>query len=105
MIRVTLPYHLRTLARVEGEVTLPEGTPPTLGGVLDALEHRYPVLQGAIREHVTLRRRAFVRYFAGGQDLSHEPGGHAAPGGRGRRRGAVHGRGSHCRGIGAGGKR
>ena len=72
MIRVVLPYHLRTLARVEGEVELDvEGT-PTLGSVLDALETRYPSLRGTIREHGTLRRRPFVRFFACKEDFSHE---------------------------------
>ena len=72
MIRVVLPYHLRTLAQVEGEVELNvEGT-PTLRAVLDALEARHPTLCGAIREHGTLRRRPFVRFFACKEDLSHE---------------------------------
>ena len=74
MIRVTLPPHLRTLARVEGaEVQLQVHGPVTLGTVLDALEDRYPVLKGTIRDHGTLKRRAFLRYFACEQDLSHEP--------------------------------
>jgi len=73
MIRVVLPAHLRTLARVQDEVRLEPEPPPTLGSVLDALEARYPVLRGAIRDHVTLRRRPFVRFFACEQDLSHEP--------------------------------
>jgi hypothetical protein len=73
MIRVALPYHLRNLARVEGEVRLEVQSPATLGAVLDELEARYPVLRGAIREHGTLRRRPFVRYFACKEDLSHEP--------------------------------
>jgi sulfur-carrier protein len=68
-----LPFHLRTLARVNGEVQVPVNGPVTLGSVLDALEARFPVLRGAIREHVTLRRRPFVRFFACEQDLSHEP--------------------------------
>ena len=72
MIRVVLPYHLRTLARVEGEVQLEVETPATLRSVLDALEARYPVLRGTIRDHVTLRRRPFVRFFACEQDLSQE---------------------------------
>src|SRR4029450_3086449 len=76
MIRVELPAHLRTLARVDGEVTLavdltPAGT-ATLGAVLDALEHRYPVLRGTIRDHVTEKRRPFVRFFACAEDLSHD---------------------------------
>jgi hypothetical protein len=73
MIRVVLPAHLRTLARVEGEVQLEVGGPVTQRSVLDALEARYPVLRGAIRDHVTLKRRAFLRFFACEQDLSHEP--------------------------------
>ena len=73
MIRVILPVHLRTLARVEGEVQLPVESPVTLRAVLDALEERFPVLRGAIRDHVTLRRRPFVRFFACNEDLSHEP--------------------------------
>ncbi|MFN3649787.1 MAG: MoaD/ThiS family protein [Armatimonadota bacterium] len=73
MIRVTLPYHLRTLARVDGEVELQVEGPVTLGAVLDALEAQYPVLRGPIRDHVTKRRRDFVRFFACEEDLSHEP--------------------------------
>ncbi|HEX6901673.1 MAG TPA: MoaD/ThiS family protein [Thermoanaerobaculia bacterium] len=74
MIRVVLPVHLRTLARVDGdEVGLDVDGPATLGAVLDALEARHPVLRGTIRDHVTLRRRPFVRFFACEQDLSHEP--------------------------------
>ena len=73
MIRVVLPFHLRTLARVEGEVQVEAGSPVTLGSVLDALEASYPVLRGTIRDHVTLRRRPFVRYFACKEDLSFEP--------------------------------
>jgi molybdopterin synthase sulfur carrier subunit len=73
MIRVVLPVHLRTLARVNGEVELePEG-PATLRSVIDAIEARFPVLRGTIRDHVTLRRRPFVRFFACEQDLSLEP--------------------------------
>ena len=72
MIRVVLPIHLRTLARVDGEVQLQLEGPATLRSVLDALETRYPVLRGAIRDHITLRRRPFVRFFACEQDLSHE---------------------------------
>jgi sulfur-carrier protein len=72
MIRVILPAHLRTLGRVAGsEVTL-EVKANTIGGLLDALEERYPVLQGAVRDHVTRQRRPFVRYFACEEDLSHE---------------------------------
>ena len=73
MIRVVLPAHLRNLARVEGEVTISVEAPVTLRAVLDALELQYPMLRGAIRDHVTKQRRAFVRYFACMQDLSHEP--------------------------------
>ena len=73
MIRVVLPTHLRTLARVDGEVKLDVEGPATLRAILDALEARYPMLRGTIRDHVTQRRRAFVRFFACEQDLSHEP--------------------------------
>jgi molybdopterin synthase sulfur carrier subunit len=72
MIRVELPAHLRTLARVDGEVTLDLPGRPTVPAVLDALEDAYPVLRGTIRDQVTKRRRPFVRYFACEQDLSHE---------------------------------
>jgi hypothetical protein len=72
MIRVTLPPHLRKLAQVDGEVQLDVDGPLTQGSVLDALETRYPMLRGTIRDHVTHRRRAFVRFFACGEDLSHE---------------------------------
>ena len=71
-IRVELPAHLRTLAGVGGEVTVDVTGPATLGGVLDALERRYPVLCGTMRDHVTLQRRAFVRFFACEQDWSHQ---------------------------------
>jgi sulfur-carrier protein len=73
MIRVVLPPHLRTLARVTGEVELDVAGRPTLGGVLDALEASYPVLCGTIRDHATHKRRAFMRYFACEEDLSHVP--------------------------------
>jgi sulfur-carrier protein len=73
MIRVVLPVHLRTLARVDGEVQLQVGSPVTLSAVLSALEATYPVLRGTLRDQVTLRRRPFVRFFACEQDLSHEP--------------------------------
>jgi len=73
MIRVALPFHLRNLARVAGEVTLDVEGPATLGAVLDALEAAHPVLRGTIRDHITHRRRPFVRYFACEEDLSHEP--------------------------------
>ena len=72
MIRVTLPPHLRKLAHVDGEVQLDVDGPLTQGSVLDALETRYPMLRGTIRDHVTHRRRSFVRFFACGEDLSHE---------------------------------
>jgi molybdopterin synthase sulfur carrier subunit len=73
MIRVELPAHLRTLARVEGEVTLDVEGQATLRSVLDALERRYPVLRGTVRDHLTERRRPFVRFFACEHDYSHEP--------------------------------
>ena len=73
MIRVVLPAHLRGLARVIGEVTLEVTAPVTPKSVLDALEARYPMLRGTIREHATLKRRSLVRFFACGQDWSHEP--------------------------------
>jgi hypothetical protein len=73
MIRVELPQHLRTLARVDREVLVDVPAEPTMGAVLDALEDQYPVLRGTIRDHVTLRRRPFLRFFACEQDLSHEP--------------------------------
>ena len=73
MIRVVLPYHLRTLARVDGEVQIEAGSPVTLRSLLDALEARYPVLRGTIRDHDTFKRRPFVRFFACKEDLSLEP--------------------------------
>ena len=73
MIRVVLPAHLRTLSRASGEVQLDVAGAVTVASVLDALESRYPVLRGAIRDHVTHKRRPFVRFFACEQDLSHEP--------------------------------
>jgi len=73
MIRVVLPYHLRTLACVEGEVQLEVQSPVTVRSILDALEARYPMLSGTIRDHVTLKRRPFVRFFACKEDLSLEP--------------------------------
>ena len=72
MIRVVLPYHLRTLGRIDGEVHLDVEPPITLGKVLDAIETRYPVLRGTIRDHSTLKRRPFVRFYACKEDLSHE---------------------------------
>jgi molybdopterin synthase sulfur carrier subunit len=73
MIRVVLPHHLRTLARVGAEVELEVGSQVTLQSVLDALEARYPMLRGTIRDHTTQQRRPFLRYFACEQDLSNEP--------------------------------
>ncbi len=73
MIRVVLPAHLRTLARLDGEVQLSVDGEVTQRSVLDALEARYPVLRGTIRDHATHERRAFVRFFACEQDLSHQP--------------------------------
>src|SRR5262245_30807101 len=72
MIRVVLPHHLRTLAHVGAEVQLDVEDPATQRSVLDALEARYPMLRGTIRDHVTQRRRPFLRFFACEQDLSHE---------------------------------
>ena len=72
-VRVVLPAHLRLLGRVDGEVVLGVVEPVTQRSVLDALEARYPVLRGTIRDHATLRRRPFVRFFACERDLSHEP--------------------------------
>ena len=72
MIRVVLPAHLRTLARVDGEVKLTVAGPVTAGAVLDALEATYPTLRGTIRDHVTQQRRPFLRFFACEEDLSHE---------------------------------
>ncbi|HEU4647467.1 MAG TPA: MoaD/ThiS family protein [Gemmatimonadales bacterium] len=73
MIRVVLPEHLRRLARVNGEVQLQVDAPVTQRALLDAIEATYPMLRGTIRDHATQRRRAFVRFFACEQDLSHEP--------------------------------
>ena len=73
MIRVVLPYHLRNLAKIDGDVEIEVGEQATLGSVLDAIESRYPVLQGTIREHGSLKRRPFVRFYACREDLSHEP--------------------------------
>jgi hypothetical protein len=72
MIRIVLPQHLRTLARVEGEVTVNVDGAVTQRSVLDALEARYPVLCGTMRDHVTQKRRPFIRFFACAEDLSHE---------------------------------
>ncbi|CAE6751478.1 MAG: MoaD/ThiS family protein [Nitrospira sp.] len=73
MVRVILPQHLRTLAKVDGEVSLEVVGPVTQGAVLDALEARYPVLRGTIRDHASKRRRPFIRFFACEEDFSHEP--------------------------------
>jgi hypothetical protein len=73
MIRVILPPHLRTLAHVSGDVELEVAAPVTRRAILDTLEARYPMLRGTIRDHVTLQRRPFLRFFACEQDLTHEP--------------------------------
>ena len=73
MIRVVLPEHLRRLAQVDGEVQLQVEGPVTQRSILDAVEAAFPMLRGTIRDHVTQRRRSFVRFFACAQDLSHEP--------------------------------
>ena len=73
MVRVILPQHLRALARVAGEVMLDIAGPVTVDSVLDALETRYPMLRGTIRDHMTKQRRPFIRFFACEQDVSHEP--------------------------------
>jgi molybdopterin converting factor small subunit len=79
MIRVQLPAHLRTLAKVDGEVTVDVDGAVTQRSVLDALESKYPMLRGAIRDHVTKQRRPFMRFFACEQDLSHESPDNALP--------------------------
>src|ERR1700684_1806606 len=73
MIRIILPQHLRTLAQVTGELMLEVESPVTARAILDALETRYPMLRGTIRDHVTQQRRPLLRFFACEQDLSHEP--------------------------------
>lgn len=73
MIRVVLPHHLRALAGVDGEVSLDAPEPLTQRTVLDALEEKYPVLRGTIRDHGTAKRRDFIRFFACGSDITHEP--------------------------------
>ena len=73
MIRVILPTHLRTLAGTDREVQVDVAGPVTQGSILDALEARYPMLRGTIRDHVTLKRRAMVRFFACEEDVSHDP--------------------------------
>ena len=72
-MRVVLPYHLKNLARIEGELELDVPSPATVGGVLDALEARFPVLRGTVRDHGTLKRRPFIRFFACKEDMSLEP--------------------------------
>lgn len=72
-IRVVIPAHLRTIAKVSGEVSLDVAAPVTIPAVLDALEARFPALQGTIRDHVTRVRRPFIRFFACSEDLSHDP--------------------------------
>ena len=72
MVRIVLPQHLRTLARVDGEVSLDVSAPVTQRVVLDELEARYPMLRGTIRDHVTRKRRPFIRFFACEEDLSHK---------------------------------
>jgi sulfur-carrier protein len=79
MIRVTLPHHLQTLAQVNKEVSLEVEGPATVSSVLEALEARYPMLRGTIRDQVTQERRPFLRFFACGQDLSLEPAGAPLP--------------------------
>lgn len=79
MIRVTLPTHLRTLARVTGSVELQVAEPITQRAILDALEAAYPMLRGTIRDGVTRERRPFIRFFACGEDLSHEPADASVP--------------------------
>lgn len=73
MIRVVIPFHLCTLARVEGDILLSAAAPVSLATVLDALEAKYPMLRGTIRDHGTLKRRPFIRFFACGQDFSNSP--------------------------------
>jgi len=72
-MRVVLPYHLKNLARIEGELELDVPSPATVGGVLDALEARFPVLRGTVRDHGTMKRRPFIRFFACKEDMSLEP--------------------------------
>jgi len=79
VIRVVLPHHLQTLARCGREVALDVSGPVTQAGILDALEARYPMLRGTVREHVTLQRRPRVRFFAAGEDVSHDPPDAALP--------------------------
>ena len=73
MIRVVIPHHLRTLARVSDELQIDVNGATTIRAVLDAIEAKYPMMRGTIRDHGTLKRRALVRFFADGEDVSHEP--------------------------------
>ena len=73
MIRVQLPFHLRTLAKIEGELHIEVPPPVTVGSTIDAIEARYPMLRGTIRDHGTLKRRPFIRFFACKEDLSLDP--------------------------------
>jgi hypothetical protein len=73
VIRVQLPFHLRNLARIDGELNIDVPAPVTIGATLDAIEARYPVLRGTIRDHGTLKRRPFIRYFACKEDMSLDP--------------------------------
>jgi hypothetical protein len=73
VIRVVLPFHLRTLARVDGDLTLAVDGPVTQAAILDALEARYPMLRGTIRDHSTKRRRPLVRFYVCGKDVTHDP--------------------------------
>ena len=79
MVRVVLPHHLRNLARVGQEVELCVSDPVSVSSILDALEAAYPVLKGTIREHGTFKRRAFLRFFANGEDISLEPADRSLP--------------------------
>ena len=72
-VKVVIPFHLRTLARVEGELELEVSEPVTVNSILDAVEGQYPMLRGTIREHISGRRRAWLRFFACKEDISHEP--------------------------------
>ena len=72
-VKVVLPFHLRTLARVEGDLELEVAEPVTVNAILDAIVSQYPMLRGTIREHITGRRRAWLRFFACKEDISHEP--------------------------------
>lgn len=79
MIRVVLPHHLRTLSRVGNELELQVDGPVSIDSILDALEAQYPMLRGTIRDHLTKQRRPFLRFFACGEDFSHEPTGSLLP--------------------------